>query len=533
MKASLIYIVSSLLAIGACTPENSAAENKDKVRTEVSDKQGYSIKGMVSCNGVPVEGVVISDGVHFATTDFEGHYWLKSTVDEDMVWMSIPSGYEAGVRNGWEPCFWYGIDHSKIVDGQVQQFDFELSKVDNNAFRLMVMTDIHIRGQHENIGEQVIDSLQFLSEVRPCIQNWCAENRAGRSYAIVLGDMVQDSYIPKNNTGLPQYKSLLKDMGLTMFHIPGNHEYEKGTFDAAQTDPENRSIKKYYRTHMGPSYYSFTLGKVHFVMLDGTVMTGSKSSQYEDRISPKQLEWLRGNLLRVFDKNREDVPEKLVICCHQPFFDNTSKAESTYGCVQNRSDVLKLLSDCNIKELTVLSGHKHYSEIVNNISVNSVKVNQYTHTSACGAFWIEDYNWDDSPNGWAEYEFDGVSFTRRQRGFKQELDVQVLVHDNYVDEEGKRSLVINVPAYESGWSVKVQKGLGQAEELSQVKMKAPKYTAFYESVKDSYTGKHGITPREVWHHFIYPLTDLNAEYTVVVKEKDGRVHTEKLNIDNQ
>lgn len=525
----VLFIIFTLMLTLACVPEEKPSDSVSAGLTAVADKDGYSIKGVVSCSGIPLEGVMVSDGVHCAVTDLNGHYWLPTTIDQDLVWISMPSGYEVAVQNGWQPMFWHVLDYSKIQNGQVQQFDFELAKVNNDTFGLMVMTDVHIRGRHESIGNQTIDSLQFLSNVRPCMDNWAS---GGNNYAIVLGDMVQDSYVVKHNTGLPQYKSLLKDLGMMVFHVPGNHEYEKGTFDAVPEYPENREVKKYYRHHMGPSYYSFNLGKVHFVVLDGTIITGLKTSAKEDRISPRQLEWLRGDLSRAFDPMREDVPQKLVICCHQPFFSYTEKLNGVDGCVSNRNDVIKVLSDCNIKEAMILSGHVHYSEIVNELSVNSVKINQYTHPSVCGAFWIQDYNWDDTPNGWTEYSFAGASYSRSQHAFNKELDTQVIVNTDYTNADGKKCLVINVPAYEKGWSVKVQKGLGEVSELSQQKMLAPKYRQFYTENVDAYNGNHNISQREAWHHFVYPVIDHGAEYKVVVTEPDGTEHVGKYVVNN-
>ena len=523
--------IAIVLPLWACTPEEDLVDKpaeENQFTTDVEDKLNYSVKGTVSCDGVPVPGVVVCDGLHFATTDFDGRYWLKSTAAEDIVWVSIPSGYEVSVEKGWEPKFWYNLDHKAISEGKVQQFDFELKKVDNDNFRLMVLTDIHIRGRHESIGEQVIDSIQFIRDVRPAIQQWCADHSGEKIYGLVLGDMVQDSYIARYGAGLPQYKSLLRGLGLTLFHIPGNHEYETGNFGEVQTDPEGRNIRGYYRKNLGPTYYSFNLGKVHFVMLDGTRMNGPSSSKYDDEISPRQLEWLQGDLLRAFDSRKALVPEKLVICCHQPFFDNTTKTGSVSGCITNRKDVMKIVSGCNIKEVTIFSGHTHLTDIVNNLSMNSVRIDQYTHSALCGAFWIQRYNWDDSPNGWAEYEFKGSEFTRRQRGFDPEYDAQAIFYkDDLGDTDGADTLYINVPAYEKDWSVKVQKGKEMAVELQPVQMNAPRYTKFYNENKNIYTGSHNIKPRKVWHFFTYVLPDPEADYTMVVTAPDGTRYTDE------
>ena len=520
----------ALLVVCACTPEEVPSDPERDV-TAAQDKDNYTVKGTVACDGTPLPGVLVSDGRNVAVTDLNGHYWLKSSSADDIVFVSIPSGYEVPVAdNSWEPGFWYALDQEKLAAGGVQTFDFTLTKVNNDDFRLMVMTDVHIRGRHESIGTQLIDSVIFINSVRPATKTWREADRSLPTYGIVLGDMIQDAYIKKHNTGLPEYKALLRGWGYPLFHIPGNHEFATADgHGASASDPENRASREYYRRHLGPTYYSFNLGKVHFVMLDGTRLTGNKTSEYSCEVSPRQLRWLRQDLIKAFSKNRQDRPEKLVVCCHQPFFLYKTK-NSISGCITNRNAVLEIIADAMIKEVVVLSGHIHFSDIVNDVAANSVKVNQYTHSALCGPFWIQNYNWDDSPNGWTEYRFSGTTFSRKQYGYEPEYDKPVIVYKEDIgDVDGKDSLIVNIPAYEKGWSVKVQKNLGTATTLSPVSIKAPRYTEFYNKNINAYNGSHAITPRaNVCHFFLYEILDKNAEYTLQVTSPDGNVYTDKV-----
>ena len=63
-------------------------------RVEIVEKEGYNVYGLISCNGVGVPGVVVSDGVEVTTTDADGLYYLKSEEYHKLVFMSVPSGYE-------------------------------------------------------------------------------------------------------------------------------------------------------------------------------------------------------------------------------------------------------------------------------------------------------------------------------------------------------------------------------------------------------------------------------------------------------
>lgn len=53
-----------------------------------------TIYGLVAAEGVPIAGVVVSDGIEVTTTDTKGIYQLKSAKKWGYVFISIPSGYE-------------------------------------------------------------------------------------------------------------------------------------------------------------------------------------------------------------------------------------------------------------------------------------------------------------------------------------------------------------------------------------------------------------------------------------------------------
>ena len=96
-------------------------------RVVIAEKEGYNVYGLISCGGVGVEGVVVSDGIETTVTDKDGLYYLKSDEYNKFVFMSIPSGYEAAA-NGVIPKF------HKLLDGDsntTERADWTLTKVDN------------------------------------------------------------------------------------------------------------------------------------------------------------------------------------------------------------------------------------------------------------------------------------------------------------------------------------------------------------------------------------------------------------------
>ena len=73
-----IAIVVSVVAIGAKPQQSNSA----------------TIYGSVLCEGKPLAGVAVSDGVNIVKTDSLGNYALKSHKFQNTVFVITPSGYE-------------------------------------------------------------------------------------------------------------------------------------------------------------------------------------------------------------------------------------------------------------------------------------------------------------------------------------------------------------------------------------------------------------------------------------------------------
>ena len=84
-----------------------------------SEPKGVAnIVGTVTCQGEPVEGVVVSDGALFTRTDSLGFYSLNSLKYYGSVFIITPSGYEPTTKKGVIPQFWAPLDqkHLQKVD---------------------------------------------------------------------------------------------------------------------------------------------------------------------------------------------------------------------------------------------------------------------------------------------------------------------------------------------------------------------------------------------------------------------------------
>ena len=522
--------MSMVMLLFACTKVQQPDSTKKLMAkmpfsTNVPDLKGYNVKGQVYADCRPLEGVVISDGRNVTKTDMNGMYWLPSSFEEGdrTVWVSIPSGYMVNTRNGWEPRFWHALDTDKLQSGTVQRHDFALRSVNQDRFRLVAFSDTHVRGMKAREGIKDMDSLIFRYKFIPKLQE---QSIAGPVYAVCLGDMIQEYAVDDYGTGLPEYKKCLRGVHIPIFHIPGNHDYDGIQTEDYSLDTEGLVTKEYYRTHLGPTYYSMNIGNNHFMMLDGTVMLGS-NGKYESKISPRQLEWIASDLATVEDK----ASTALIICCHQPFYMYHTGQERGVGSMEkaNRNAVMDLLT--GFSKVTILSGHQHYTDSYS-FTKGSAKVTQYVHSAVTGPFYRSKYCVDGSPCGLTDYDFTGTDFRRTMIAYYDNCDFQVKFYTEGVktSDGEKPCLLMNVPAYEEGWSVLVTENGVQVKDANRVFRTDPDYTAEYAANNNFASANTStVDPVNNSHMFEYVPNDSKSRIVMTVTGADGSKYKKQIN----
>lgn len=174
--------------------------------------------------------------------------------------MSIPGGYETAT-DGLIPRFFGYTTHCDL-----DVVDFQLEKRPNDNFTLFISTDTHLRGDPEEL-----DLPQFRKWYLPDISREIKHTK-GPVYSLHLGDMTTDIMWHKNDFALRKYLDVMKTYPSPIFHIPGNHDQR-----AVRRPGSPRCAMGQHRTaplpaDHRPNYYSFNLGKVHFVMLDNIIV---------------------------------------------------------------------------------------------------------------------------------------------------------------------------------------------------------------------------------------------------------------------
>ena len=217
----------------------------------IPDKPGMTLKGVVSCDGEGVQGVVVSDGVEVTVTDNKGIYYLPSAKQNKFVFISLPGNYEIAASDNIPQFF------KRLAGGNsVEQNDFSLVRADNNNHVVLAMADWHLANRNDDLTQF---SNGFLPDVNATVNSYTSAGM--KVYGVPLGDMTWDAYWYENNFRLDKYLVEMKKFNCPMFNTMGNHDNDP--YVQGDIPPEAP-----FREIIGPTYYSFNLGQVHYVVLD-------------------------------------------------------------------------------------------------------------------------------------------------------------------------------------------------------------------------------------------------------------------------
>lgn len=453
-------------------------------RVEVAPKDGYNIYGIITCDEAGVPGVVVSDGVEVTVTDENGIYYLKSKEYNQTVFMSVPSGYEA-VSNGVLPKF-----HKKL-DGNAsttERADWTLTKVDNKDHVMYVLGDMHLANRTNDLSQFA----SFTSD----LQKQVDANKSSRQYALTLGDMTWDLYWYDNKYDLYSYVETINSSlsGLQIFHTIGNHDHEMnmaGDFNTVNA----------YKNAVAPTYYSFNIGDVHYVVLDNILCTndGTGSRTYDSSLTSDQIDWLRKDLSYV------DKSKTIVITMHAQMYSETGAAKMEFAS--------ELENICNGYRTHVMTAHTHV--VWNNDKTADKGIFHHNSGAVCGTWWWTGYYTsglglckDGSPSGYYIYNMNGTDVKWRMKPTGKDASHMFRTYDrneivlsaaNFTPsaDDSKASsfeksasywakpssdnyVYINVFDYDPSWKIEVtENGKSLTPEL--VKVKDPLHLAAYEA----------------------------------------------------
>lgn len=509
---------------------------------------GTTVYGIVSSAGVGVENVVVSDGAEVTVTNEKGIYQLKSAKKWGYVFISVPSGYEVP-SVGVLPQFHRALKNSADV---VERADFKLEKVDGqDSYKIFMLGDMHLANRTGDLGQFA----QFTSD----LTDYMTRHKGEKMYALTLGDMTWDLYWYSNSYYFPQYLNTVNSQikNLQIFHTMGNHDNDfqtRSDYDAA--------VK--YVDQICPTYYSFNIGKVHYVVMDDidcSSYDGSTSRNYVKSLSAEQLDWLAKDLSHV----AKTTP--VVVAMHaQVFYPTTSGFKIDHDQV----NTLRLFDILDGYTVRFVTGHTHklFNVTPDAPIADGHNFREYNSGSVCASWWWSGnltpgihIGTDGTPGGYGIWDVTGTDFQclYKSTGWPEEYqfrsydlnnvhfsmadvplmpsDISASVKNAYMQyvnaypQNNDNEVLINIWNWNSDWTLSVVDEKRKTLPYTEVWAYDPLHIAAL-SVKRFNNAKLTQTPSFITdkftHFFKVKADDADTDLVITVKDEFGNEWTENM-----
>lgn len=509
-----------------------------------------TVYGQVTCNGNPISGVVMSDGINVTVTDDDGIYEMASDKEYGYVFMSVPSGYVAEA-DGTFPQIYYQFKGSA---SDVERADFSLTKVNGqDSYTLLILGDMHL-------ANRTNDKLQFADFVDDINDYISANKSSSLLYGLTLGDMTWDLYWYKNDFDLGDYKDYINDQisGIQIYNTMGNHDNDYLTYN----DLDAAAAYIYY---IAPPFYSFNIGQVHYVVLDDidcSAYDGTTDRNYSKGVSDDQLEWLAKDLAYV------DTSTPVVVATHaQIFYPSTTSSFKIDHDATNTASLFSVLSDYDVHFFT---GHTHECFNVTPTQSSSLgATDTYEHNagSICASWWWSGYKTegvhiapDGAPGGYTIFKVNGTDFTWQYKATGSDVDYQFRSYDlnnvafglddvpnmpstssivkaftKYITAypgQSDNKVLINIWNWSTDWSLEVTDGDGNSLSWTQsfaydplhiLALSIPRFNS--STIKST---PNFVTDNDMCHFFTVTAPNASSTLTIKVTDPFGNVYTETM-----
>jgi len=372
----------------------------------------------------PLKGVAVSNGREVVITDKAGLYELPLR-ENSVIFVVKPRNWMVPVDENRLPRFYYtyssGGVSGKNFKGLAptgllpQSVDFPLYPSEEpEKFNVLVLGDTQARDDRE---------IYYMSnDVLPEL----AGNDA--AFGVVLGDIVYDDLNLYDHI-----TSSLSTIGIPMRYVAGNHDNDYSGNNLAE------ARGAWLRT-FGPTYYSFTHGPVHFIILDDIRWIVEDSKRYyRTGLGEDQMEFLRNEISRL----KKD--QLLVLCSHIPYeksteWENLEEKRSFYELIASHPSTISLAAHT----------HRHYHQFIG--SEEGFPGNNPHHMvsvgTVCGSWWTgapDEYGIphammsDGTPNCYTALHIDGNSWKmswkapRRPEDFQMHINAPDVINSDTTD----------------------------------------------------------------------------------------------------
>lgn len=232
------------------------------------------IRGRVRIPDSGLAHITVSNGREVVAADADGRYQLPWQSEDQFVFITPPSGYACAGSS------WRRIEEAR------SDYDFELERDPSRGledFSFVHIADIHV--SCESRGDTATEA-----NLREDLDSILSDVGDKAAFIVTTGDLTDygtraefDAYL-RATEGIP----------IPIYPAVGNHD-----------DDDPGALLDHFHDSLGPTYYSFDHGPVHFVVYDGV--------GHHWRDPDPQDTWLRADL----DAVPDNTP--VVLLLHYPW----------------------------------------------------------------------------------------------------------------------------------------------------------------------------------------------------------------------
>ena len=273
----------------------------------------------VAEHGVP--GVTVSNQRDVVVTDSAGRFAISPGLT-GILFVATPDGYRS------VGTFWRAVgDTSGVAEfGLVRERQ-------PRAFTFVHASDPHLAPANTDRFRRFRAMTDSLSP----------------AFVLMGGDLVRDAMSQNEATArsyFELYAAESRAFHMPVWNVPGNHDHFGIIGSRSHVDPKHPLYNRgMYRHYLGPDYYSFTYGGVHFIGLNS--VSADDSAYYGD-VDSLQLAWLKRDVAQV------PATTPIVTFNHIPFV-------SGWGTLLGYSD------DALVGDMAIVDGKKRFRHTVNNV----------------------------------------------------------------------------------------------------------------------------------------------------------------------
>jgi len=270
--------------------------------------------------------VRVSDGYRISITDASGKFEIPIGPESGpFVFVCLPAGY-------WTDRFYVP---TSLAAAAPPVFRLR-SCLASESYRAVYLTDVHLgEGRADQSYSRFEATIEEINSLDPT-----------PAFCWVGGDITL-----QGGKG-EKYVELMSRLKMPVRNAVGNHELL-----VREADPRER-----FQRLFGPTYYSFDVGQVHYVTLDGC-QVNPKAEGYrnvEGLLSNRELHWLAEDLRRVPEGTAKVVSIHIPLVSDYAERRGTTAAKVPYWIVQNADEVADLLAGHGVS--LVFQGHLHENQ---------------------------------------------------------------------------------------------------------------------------------------------------------------------------